>query len=661
MLDSSANSRLLDDSTMDDKVSVVDMDDSVPPSSSPNSQIPSRPPVYGRPRRSWRRSPSQISTSYQPIDWESEDGVRFDSSRLRRTVSDSVTNASDFGNGRNGPPNLKVSGLRPQTHRNSSSRNYHGSRSGGDDKLTRKVTTPMPTLLHGKSILQIMAIGSIESIARDSNSIDWSDSLGPVDEVEDIPLMDPHYDLTSAKMMRLFSLFNPGEDGMVSYEGFRCGLEAMGIACGDDDQFQTFIDKVDDDKSGGITYEEFLFAIQEIKLAQLFNKDFLRNMPPEYSHIKRRKVGNAVLGSIEYSPDRIRSVYPIDQVQRFIYSTKPGWASVRWINVEGIDPLLMRRLSVRYRLHPLAIEDTLDADVERPKYEEYDEHSSLILQTVHARDLSMVKNYQSMYRASLYVQDDDVSPFESMTKKELETRLEQLNIGCVMTAPQQLSLYVMEDVLISVQETPSTLWSMLKQRLDTSYSKVRQHSTAFLVYTIVDVCVDELTPITHTFGSKLIMLERLLSLDPRYFDVSRLASCTKQIKGLQVLCKPMSEVIIQLSESEEFEGETLRYFRDVLDHITTIEEDCDRHLDRCRSLMEDFHNTRAAQQNDVSYILALVAAIFLPAQFLTGLYGMNFTNMPELEYHSGYYIWWAVVLFIALSTVVFFKFYKKWL
>ncbi|KUF95578.1 ABC transporter G family member 1 [Phytophthora nicotianae] len=551
MLDSSANSRLLDDSTMDDKVSVVDMDDSAPPLSSPNSQTPSRPPVYGRPRRSWRRSPSQISTSYQPIDWESEDGVRFDSSRLRRTVSDSVTNASDFGNGRNGPPNLKVSGLRPQTHRNSSSRNYHGSRSGGDDKLT--------------------------------------------------------------------------QDGMVSYEGFRCGLEAMGIACGDDDQFQTFIDKVDDDKSGGITYEEFFTGIYRVL------------------------------------PDRIRSVYPIDQVQRFIYSTKPGWASVRWINVEGIDPLLMRRLSVRYRLHPLAIEDTLDADVERPKYEEYDEHSSLILQTVHARDLSMVKNYQSMYRASLYVQDDDVSPFESMTKKELETRLEQLNIGCVMTAPQQLSLYVMEDVLISVQETPSTLWSMLKQRLDTSYSKVRQHSTAFLVYTIVDVCVDELTPITHTFGSKLIMLERLLSLDPRYFDVSRLASCTKQIKGLQVLCKPMSEVIIQLSESEEFEGETLRYFRDVLDHITTIEEDCDRHLDRCRSLMEDFHNTRAAQQNDVSYILALVAAIFLPAQFLTGLYGMNFTNMPELEYHSGYYIWWAVVLFIALSTVVFFKFYKKWL
>ncbi|KAF4033115.1 CorA-like Mg2+ transporter protein [Phytophthora infestans] len=658
----SADFTLLDDSAMDNDVSIVATVGSASPSASQNARTLSLPPISGPPRRpvSRSRSPSEISTSYQPLDWESEDGVRFDGSRLRRTVSDNVTNASDFGSVNNG--SRKVSGLRPpRNQRHSSSLNYHGKRAGSNENPTRKVTTPMPRLLHGKNILHMVAIGSIESIARDSNSVDWSTSLGPVNEVEDVILMDPHYDLTSARMNKLFSLFNPGEDGMVSYEGFRCGLEAMGIACGDDEQFQAFIDKVDDDKSGGITYEEFLFAIQEIKLAQLFNEDFLRNMPPEYTHMKRRRVGNARLGSIEYSPDRIRSVYPIDQVQRFIYSTKPGWASVRWINVEGIDPLLMRRLSVRYRLHPLAIEDTLDADVERPKYEEYDEHSSLIVQTVHARDLAMVKDYQSMYRASLYVQDDDISPFESMTKKELEDRLEQLNIGCVMTAPQQLSLYIIKDVLISVEERSSTLWAMLKQRLDTSYSKVRQHGTAFLVYTVVDICVDELTPITHTFGSKLLMLERLLSLDPRHFDVGRLASCTKQIKGLQVLCKPMSELIIQLSEFDDFEGETLRYLRDVLDHVTTIEEDCDRHLDRCRSLMEDFHNTRAAQQNDVSYILALVAAIFLPAQFLTGLYGMNFTNMPELEYHNGYYVWWAVVLLIAFATVAFFKFYKKWL
>lgn len=332
---------------------------------------------------------------------------------------------------------------------------------------------------------------------------------------------------------------------------------------------------------------------QEIKLAQLFSQDFVDALSKEYTKVYGNDLPVARrLGSIEYSPDRIRSAYTTEGVERFMYSKRPNWASVRWINVEGTDPLMMRRLAVRYRLHPLAVEDTLDADLERPKYEHYDEDSSLILQTVHARDLEKALEYQSMYRASLYVRDNAVSPFEGMSKAELERRLDELAMGRIMAPPEQLSLYIMDNVVISVQESPSTLWPTLKQRLDTSYSKVRQNGTAFLVYSIVDVCVDELSPIAHTYGAKVAMLSRLMCHDPRGFDVDRLAKCSKEIKGLKLLCKPLREMITQLMESDDFEGETLRYFRDVQDHVTVIDETCDRLLDRCRSLVDDFHNVR---------------------------------------------------------------------
>ncbi|RLN97464.1 hypothetical protein BBJ28_00018319 [Nothophytophthora sp. Chile5] len=447
---------------------------------------------------------------------------------------------------------------------------------------------------------------------------------------------------------------------MVSYDGLRCGLEAMGIACDSDEQFQAFVDMVDEDKNGGISYQEFLCAVQEIKLAQLFNDAFVRSMPKASANLKARDA-QATLGSIEYSPDRIRSVYPINHVKSFIYSAKPSWATVRWINVEGVNTLLMRRLAVRYRLHPLAVEDTLGPDHERPKYVKYEEHSSLILQTLHPRDLAMVKSYQNMYHVSQYALPEDVSPFDNMTQQELETRLAQLNIGCVMTPPEQLSLYVMEGVLISIQASgANTLWPALKKRLHASYSKVRQHSTAFLVYTIMDACVDELAPISQTFGAKLVMLERLMSLEDRYFDLKRIASCSKQIKGLQVFCRPLREVITKLTASDDYKGETVQYFGDVQDHLTTIEEECEHHLERCRSLVDDFSNARASQQNDVSYILALVAAIFLPAQFFTGVYGMNFPYIPETTYHYGYFIWWAIMVLLAILVVVFFKL-KNWL
>ncbi|KAI9985812.1 hypothetical protein PInf_024578 [Phytophthora infestans] len=391
-----------------------------------------------------------------------------------------------------------------------------------------------------------------------------------------------------------------------------------------------FRGRVDGDKNGVISYEEFLSAIQEIKLAQLFNDPFIRTMPALFSSVK----SPVTLGSIEYSPDRIRSVYPINQVKSFIYSTNPSWANVRWINVEGINTLLMRRLSVRYRLHPLAIEDTLGPDVKRPKYVKFDEHSFLILQTLSPRNMSIVKDYQHMY----FVLPEDDSPFDKMSLTELCMRLKELDIGC-------LSLYVMEGVLISVQGK-NMLWSALKQRL--------HHSTAFLMYTIMDVCVNQLSPISQTFGAKLIMLERLMSLDSRYFDLSRIATCSRQIKGLQMHCNPC------LITSDDYQGETLQYFADVQEHLTTIEEECVHNLDRCNSLVEEFNNARASQQNDVSYILALIAAIFLPAQFLTGVYGMNFPYIPEQTYHYGYYIWWAIMIVIAGLIVLYFKF-KRWL
>ncbi|KAG6610321.1 CorA Metal Ion transporter (MIT) Family [Phytophthora cinnamomi] len=517
-----------------------------------------------------------------------------------------------------------------------------------------KVVNPISVI--GDSILLVAPIGS----SQDSDDVAWSNTLGADDATDDFSIRDPHFDLTSAKMTKLFSLCNPDDSEMLSYDGFRSGLGAMGIACDSDKQFQAFVDVVDDDKSGTISYGEFLSAIQEIKLAQLFNDAFVRTMPPLYASLKSRSEPST-LGSIEYSPDRIRSVYPINRVKSFIYSTKPEWATVRWINVEGLNTLLIRRLSVRYRLHPLAVEATLSLEMKRPKYVKYDEHSSLVLQTLHPRSLEMVTAYQNMYRASLLVLPEDDSPFDLMDQGELESRLKELEIGHVMTLPEQLSLFVMNGVLISVQAArTNTLWSALKQRLSVSYSKVRQHSTAFLVYTIMDVCVNEISPISQTFGAKLVMLERLMLLEPRHFDLGRIANCSKQIKALQMHCKPLFEIISKLVASDDYKGETLQYFADIQDLLTTIEAECEQNLDRCRSLVDDFNNARSAQQNDASYILALIAAIFLPAQFLTGVYGMNFPYIPETRYHYAYFIWWAVMLVVAALIVLLFKL-KKWL
>ena len=64
--------------------------------------------------------------------------------------------------------------------------------------------------------------------------------------------------------------------------------------------------------------------------------------------------------------------------------------------------------------------------------------------------------------------------------------------------------------------------------------------------------------------------------------------------------------------------------------------------------------------NEVMKVLTIIATIFIPLTFIAGVYGMNFSNMPELQYKYGYYIVWGVMLVVGLLLAYFFK-KKKWI
>ena len=59
-------------------------------------------------------------------------------------------------------------------------------------------------------------------------------------------------------------------------------------------------------------------------------------------------------------------------------------------------------------------------------------------------------------------------------------------------------------------------------------------------------------------------------------------------------------------------------------------------------------------------VLTIFAAIFIPLTFVAGFYGMNFANMPELQWRYGYFVIWGVMALVALLLVGFFK-KRRWL
>jgi magnesium transporter len=59
-------------------------------------------------------------------------------------------------------------------------------------------------------------------------------------------------------------------------------------------------------------------------------------------------------------------------------------------------------------------------------------------------------------------------------------------------------------------------------------------------------------------------------------------------------------------------------------------------------------------------VLTIFAAIFIPLTFITGIYGTNFEYLPELKFKYSYFIFWGVMLGVALVMLTYFR-RKKWL
>lgn len=82
--------------------------------------------------------------------------------------------------------------------------------------------------------------------------------------------------------------------------------------------------------------------------------------------------------------------------------------------------------------------------------------------------------------------------------------------------------------------------------------------------------------------------------------------------------------------------------------------------DYALQLRDLFHSRREARQNKVFNLLTVVTTLFLPLTLLTGWYGMNFSNMPEVTWEHGYFMVITVAVVIIVVEFAFIKWKKIW-
>lgn len=126
---------------------------------------------------------------------------------------------------------------------------------------------------------------------------------------------------------------------------------------------------------------------------------------------------------------------------------------------------------------------------------------------------------------------------------------------------------------------------------------------------------------------------------------------------------PLREVLSQLQSDRSalLTPETQLHLRDVLDHTIQVIDALESSRDLVSGMLEIYLSSVSNKMNSIMKVLTLIATIFIPLTFVTGIFGMNFETMPELR-QSWMYPWgfWIIIAMLTSCMVVYFR-KRRWL
>ena len=183
------------------------------------------------------------------------------------------------------------------------------------------------------------------------------------------------------------------------------------------------------------------------------------------------------------------------------------------------------------------------------------------------------------------------------------------------------------------------------------------HFLKTVVGRITDRMGDIITEIDETVDE----LEDAVLTGESYELRSKLATIRRQTISLRRYIAPQRDVLSRFqNEKISWIGDRDReYIREITERTARYVEDLDSARDRAAITNEELNSRLSEQMNRTMYIISLVAAIFLPLGFLTGLLGINVGGIPGSEYSMAFLIVCIIITGIAVIEFWLFK-QKKW-
>ncbi len=330
-----------------------------------------------------------------------------------------------------------------------------------------------------------------------------------------------------------------------------------------------------------------------------------------------RSIARASIGLFVYNADEVRELALADLSQ--MQAVDPARHSI-WLDIDGLgDDTVINKVGERFGLHPLLLEDVLNTD-HRPKVEEYSDTLFVV-----AKMLSL---------------DEETGGIQS----------------------EQISLVLGTGFVITFQERPGDVLDPIRERLRNNTGRVRRMSPAYLMYSLLDVLVDNYFLIVEDVGRRIEELERKIGVKPGGEDLHSMQEIRSLLITVNRYTTPTREMAGRMNtlQNELIDKPTRRYINDLQDHTVYIADSINTFRDLLASLENTYHAGVNLRMGQVIKLLTIISTIFIPLTFVVGVYGMNFDNMPELRWKYGYFLVLGAMAAVAAIMLLWFR-RRKWL
>lgn len=327
---------------------------------------------------------------------------------------------------------------------------------------------------------------------------------------------------------------------------------------------------------------------------------------------ERQEATQTEISIYSYDQNNIEEHRPLSVNELKKYKEKEA---ITWINIDGIKKADIEEVCQQFNIHALIQEDILSVG-QRPKTDEVEGVLFCLLNM-------------------LYFNEE---------KKTVET--------------EQVSIIMGANYIISVQEDANQdVFNPIRARLKSTRSQLRQRTADYLLYSMIDLIVDNYFLVMEGLGEQIELLEEEVTRRSNKRALVKINQLRKELIVLKRNIAPVRDLVgsIIRSESELLEDRTTKYFKDIYDHITQAFDLSENYRDVMMSIQDLYLSNVNLKTNEAMKIMAVVTSLLAPATVIGGVFGMNFDIIPFAHHIRGFYIAIALMVFSPLLMLSWFR------